>query len=235
MCLRQFRQPSCRRFLQHEVELVGSVAVHEENPVVLGKRRVHPQAVAHHVCFWDRLQWTARTDENIARHNQRVQRFWSLTHDSLVKWQLQVQQSLVNSLSPYPSEHRNGNGCLSACCVGRQTARLSSSMHKDAFFLRKPCVKRRGMFMGGSLFQQPCGATAAAQLVPYGVGRAEILLFRQVMDVQILPDSIRWQRQQFLHDAVIFLPSHFMYFPSSPSLLPAPPSLPAHISYSKTR
>ena len=80
MLLHQLSESLDRRFLQHVVELVGVVATRHEDAMVLGKRRIDPQTVAHHIGIWNVLQRSIGTDIYVATHNHGGESGWSLLH-----------------------------------------------------------------------------------------------------------------------------------------------------------
>lgn len=146
-------------------------------------------------------------------------------HQSLIKGQLQGEQRLGETLSPLPSEHRDGSEYLARGGIGGKAAALAAGMEEDALLRGKPggeggrgggggalqqnCRERwlaiwerglaiweRGLLLGLiALLEEIGGATTAAEFVSYGVVGTEILAAVETGYLVKRAHEIRGQRQ----------------------------------------
>ena len=142
--------------------------------MVLGQRRVNPQAVAHHVGFGDGLQRLRRTDVDVATGNEGVKPFGSLLHNALVEGQLRREQVLPQPLSLGPTEDGDGGQHLARRGIAGQTAALATGVQQDALLACEPLAET-GIFAPSPVasLKQPGGAATGAEFGTRGVTRTE--------------------------------------------------------------
>ena len=174
--------PFDARFLEHEVQTLGMVAVHEEDAVIARRGRIGPQTVAHHIGFRHRPQGFGGANIDIAAGHQRAKAVGSGRHDAFVERKLEREERLIEALAACPTKHGDGQQHLAAGRIGRQAATLTAGVQEDAFFARQPFVKVFSSLGEGSFFEQPSGTAAAAQFAVDGIGGTEIFSRGQVAD-----------------------------------------------------
>ena len=77
------------RFLEHEVELLRVVTMHEEHAVIARRCGVGPQAVAHHIGFWHRQEGLGGANIDVAARHEGAQAVGSGRHDALIERKLE--------------------------------------------------------------------------------------------------------------------------------------------------
>ena len=187
------------RFLEHEVQTLGMVAVHEEHAVIARRSGIGPQAVAHHIGFGHRQEGLGGANIDVAAGHEGAQAVGSGSHDAFVERKLEREERLVEALAACPTKHGDGQQHLAAGRISRQAAALTAGVEEDALFARQPFVEVFGSLGEGGFFEQPRGAAAAAQFAVDGIGGAEIFSRGQVADRVETVHDIGGERQQFLH------------------------------------
>ena len=187
------------RFLEHEVQTLGMVAVHEEHAVIARRSGISPQAVAHHIGFGYRQEGLGGANIDVAAGHERAQAVGSGRHDAFVEGELEREERLVEALAACPTKYGNGQQHFAAGRIGRQAATLTAGVEENALFARQPFVEVFGPLGEGGFFEQPRGAAAAAQFAVDGIGGAEIFSRGQVADRVETVHDIGGERQQFLH------------------------------------
>ena len=187
------------RFLEHEVELLRMVTMHEEHAVIARRCGVGPQAVAHHIGLRHRQEGLGGANIDVAARHQRAQAVGSGRHDALIERKLEREQGLVEALPAGPAKHGDGQQHLAAGRISRQAATLTAGVQQDALLTRQPLVEILDPFGLSGAFEQPRGTAAAAEFAVDGIGGAEIFVGRQLTDGVEAVDDVGRERQQFLH------------------------------------
>ena len=189
MLLHELTECLYRWFLQHVVELVGVVTSRHEDSVVLGKRRIDPQAVTHHIGIRNVLKRCIGTYIHVATHNHRLEPFGSFLHNLVVERQLQVEQVLRQFLSAFPSEHGDRSEYLARRRIARQPSALSACVQNDTTFAFAH-ESASASFLDG-----PCSATARTEFRTNRVVGTEPFVMARICYFMKTFHKIRWKRE----------------------------------------
>ena len=201
MLLLKFLQFLNTGLLEHLLQHLRRATVGHKDAMILGHAGIQPQTITHHVCLRHRRQGLSGGDEHIATNNHGIQAVGRLRHHLFIERQLQGQEILRQTLSPLPSEHRDGREYLARRGIGRQATTLPASMQEDAFLASQPRVERVGGLRTPGLHQQPGRASATTNAMSLRVAGTEKLagwqtrnLMKDRLAIGTLPNQIRRQR-----------------------------------------
>ena len=115
----QFVLPFDARFLEHEVQTLGMVAVHEEDAVIARRGGIGPQTVAHYIGFRHRPQGFGGANIDVAAGHEGAQAVGSGSYDAFVERELEREERLVEALAACPTKHGDGQQHFAAGRISR--------------------------------------------------------------------------------------------------------------------
>lgn len=152
----------------------------KEDAVVRGFLRFEPQSEQHHIHLRDLRQGVTAENEGVTAGDERIYGGRRFPEKGIEEARLQVDQPLVEVLTPRPAKDRHGKEAFAQGGVCRQTAAFAARVDDHPWLRPKPLVEGGIPLPAPELQQQVGGATTRAYLLAVRISRYKPFVFRQL-------------------------------------------------------